>query len=498
MSQWGAYGYARHGWSWQRILGHYYPGTQVSPAPLSRVRVLLAVGQPRAGVACPGPLKVSDATGRTYGLPAGSYSVGRKLVLPVGRRRVRVAGKRHAHHESFALVPVRRALQSPIVFDCPSAPLAWNGRAYHGLIVVRSGGNRLSVVDSVALDDYVRGVVGGEMPDRWNLAALEAQAVAARSYAIATLHPTKHFDLFSDTRSQVYGGIGYETEKTNLAVERTAGKVLTWHGRIASTFFFSTSGGRTADVREVWPALGDLPYLRSVADPYDISSPHHSWRVVVPGSALPSGALKVEHAKDGRVVAVDVGSRHFDATAFRRKLGLQSTWFDVGELSLSSSAARVRFGRDLTLRARVAGMPGAHLERRIGAGVWKRLKTIRDADAVKVEPRAHTIYRLSVDGVDGPEVAVDVAPQLVVTPAGANVLAGEVEPATRGTISVWRRVAGGWRVVAHPRLDRRGTFRAPLHLEAGDYRVEVGEDGRYAGATTNLHLSSRLLASLGY
>src|SRR3954447_25455380 len=320
MSQWGAYGYARHGWSWQRILGHYYPGTQVSPAPLSRVRVLLAAGRPRVGVACPGPLKVSDATGRTYGLPAGSYSVDRKLVLPVGHRRVRVAGKRHAHDQSFAVVPIRRPLRSPIVFDCPSAPLAWNGRAYHGLGVVRRGGARLSVVNSLALDDYVRGVVGGEMPDRWNLAALEAQAVAARSYAIATLHPSKHYDLFSDTRSQVYGGIGFETARTNLAVARTAGRVLTWHGRIASTFFFSTSGGRTADVREVWPTLGDLPYLRSVEDPYDGGSPHHSWRVVLPASSLPNGPLRVEHAQDGRVTAVKIGSRRFDATAFRRKL----------------------------------------------------------------------------------------------------------------------------------------------------------------------------------
>ena len=122
-------------------------------------------------------------------------------------------------------------------------------------------------MNSLRLDDYVRGVVGGEMPHRWSIAALEAQAVAARSYALATLKPGKKFDLFSDTRSQVYGGIGYETPKTNLAVARTAGQVLTWNGHVATTFFFSTSGGRTADVREVWPKLGDVPYLRSVPDP---------------------------------------------------------------------------------------------------------------------------------------------------------------------------------------------------------------------------------------
>jgi stage II sporulation protein D len=499
MSQWGAYGFARHGWSYERILSHYYRGTQLSEAPTSQIRVLLATGQPRVSIACPGPLRVSDATGRTFALPAASYAVNASLKLPVGHKRVRVAGKRHAHHESYAVVPAKRALRSPLVFDCPSAPLTWNGRAYHGLLLVRRGGKRLSVVNSVALDDYVRGVVAGEMPHSWNLAALEAQAVAARSYALATLHPGKHFDLFSDTRSQVYGGIGYETPQTNFAVQRTAMKVLTWHGHVATTFFYSTSGGRTADVREVWPALGDIPYLHSVSDPYDVASPHHSWRVVLTAAMLPGAAtLKVEHAPDGRVITVAVGSRRISATDFRRRLGLQSTWFDIGRLSLSAAQSRVRYGKDLTLAAAVDGIPGARLERRIGAGTWKRLKLVTGKEAVTVEPQSRTIYRLSVDGIVGPEVAVDVAPKVHVTPAGADVLAGDVRPKTRGAITVLRHEASGWRVVAHPRLDDRGTFRAPLRLQAGTYRVQVADDGRYASTTTDVHVTSRLLASLGY
>jgi peptidoglycan hydrolase-like amidase len=501
MSQWGAYGFAKHGWPYERILAHYYPGTQLTDAPDSTIRVLLASGQPRVSVTCPGTLRVSDATGRTYALPPASYTVRRALELPVGRKRVRIPGKRHAHRESFAVVPQQRALHSPLVFDCPSAPLTWNGRAYHGLLVVRRGSKRLSVVNSVRLDDYVRGVVGGEMPDRWNIAALEAQAVAARTYALATLHPNKHFDLFSDTRSQVYGGVGYETPQTNFAVRRTALQVLTWHGHVATTFFFSTSGGRTADVRDVWPQFGDVPYLRSVSDPYDLASPHHSWQVVLSAAKLPGGGanLSLVHARDGRVTAVVVGKRRIPGAVFRQKLGLQSTWFDVGELTLTSARPRVRYGDKLTLRAQVAGIPGARLERRIGFGAWKRLKTVTGTESISVEPQAHTLYRLSMAGVTGPEVAVDVAPQLDVTPAGANALAGAVEPATaHGAISVWRRVASGWKLVAHPRLDAHGTFHTPLRLQAGNYRVQVADDGRYASATTDVHITSRLLATLGY
>src|SRR5690349_4712099 len=127
MSQWGAYGYAKHGWRYERILSHYYPGTQLAPAPVANVRVLLAVSQPRVAVGCPGTLKVSDATGRTYALLPGAYAVNAKLRLPVGRKRLR-----QPHHEAIT-VPVERALHSPLVFDCPSAPLTWNGHAYHGL-----------------------------------------------------------------------------------------------------------------------------------------------------------------------------------------------------------------------------------------------------------------------------------------------------------------------------------------------------------------------------
>ena len=197
MSQWGAEGYARHGWDWQRILAHYYPGTKVAAAPASRVRVLLAAAQPSATVACAGTIHVSDAGGRGHLLHPGVYRVGPGLKLPVGHRLVRDRTA-HRHDVTAHVVTVRRALRSPLVFACPAAPLSWDGRAYHGSIVVRRAGARLSIVNSVALDDYARGVVGGEMPYRWRIAALEAQAVAARSYALATLKPNQHFDLFSD------------------------------------------------------------------------------------------------------------------------------------------------------------------------------------------------------------------------------------------------------------------------------------------------------------
>jgi stage II sporulation protein D len=502
MSQWGALGYARHGWSWQRILAHYYQGTRVSPAPVSRVRVLLAEKHSRARIGCAAALRVNDKSGRGYALSAGSYAFGSRLKLPVGHKRVRV-GNGHFRRKPFAVVPVKRALHPPLVFDCPTAPLTLNGSGYHGLLVVRRAGTALSVVNSLPLDEYVRGVVGGEMPDRWSIAALEAQAVAARSYAVATLKPGAHFDLYDDTRSQVYGGIAYETARTNTAVERTAGKVLTWNGRIATTYFFSTSGGRTADVHDVWPNVPAVPYLRSVDDPYDVASPHHVWGPLVLDEQrvarkldVPGGDVSIVRGPSGRIESVRIGARRVGADRFRTELGLASTWFEVGELSLAGDRTWVLYGGRLELATRADGVGRAVLERRIGAGRWKRLKVVRGAEHVAVDPQAQTVYRLDADGVHGPVFTVAVAPKLEITPAGAALLDGAVEPHSHGAITVTRRVAGGWKVVARPRLDASGHFHIPLRLRTGAYRVTVEGDGRYAATARNLQVTQRLLASL--
>ena len=504
MSQWGAYGYAQHGWSWKRILAHYYSGTQVGSAPVSRVRVLLGAAQPRVSIACAGAIRVSDRTGRGYALAPGAYAFGSGLKLPVGHTRRRVSGGEH-HRERFTLLTTKRALRSPLVFDCPSAPLTWEGRAYHGLLVVRRGAKTLSVVNSLRLDDYVRGVVGGEMPHRWNIAALEAQAVAARSYALATLKPGRVFDLFSDTRSQVYGGIAYETPKTNLAVSRTAGQVVTWRGHVATTFFFSTSGGRTVDVRDVWPTLGNVPYLRAVPDPYDARSPHHAWGPITFDATrlakrlhVPAGALSVERTAAGRVTAVRIGSRRIDGNVFRHELGLASTWFQLGELSLAGERRVIAYGGKLVLDAHAEGLGRTRLQRRIGAGAWKTLKVVNGSARVTVEPQGQTLYRLSSDGVTGPVVAVGVEPRLRMTPAGVQLLTGTVSPLSRGVVTVWRKTAGGWKVVAHPQIDPTGRFSAPLRLHPGGYRITVAGDGRYAAVTASVRVTPRLLASLSH
>ena len=108
-------------------------------------------------------------------------------------------------------------------------------------------------VNVLPLDRYLRGVVPWEAPKGWHEQTYEAQAVAARSYTLATLQPGEDFDLYPDARSQMYGGVAAERTETNLAIGATAGQVLVWRDRIVPGYYFSSSGGRTSSVHDAWP-----------------------------------------------------------------------------------------------------------------------------------------------------------------------------------------------------------------------------------------------------
>jgi stage II sporulation protein D len=145
-----------------------------------------------------------------------------------------------------------------------------------------ASGTGLNAINAIDLEDYLMGVVPSESPASWPAAALEAQAVAARSYALAANVNGKGFDQYADTRSQVYRGYLGETPATNSAVAATAREVVTYGGEIATTFFFSTSGGHTEN--NEFSSLGfgqpPIPYLRGVDDPYEaeVGSPYEHWK----------------------------------------------------------------------------------------------------------------------------------------------------------------------------------------------------------------------------
>lgn len=131
-------------------------------------------------------------------------------------------------------------------------------------------------VKKVPIEAYVRGVVAAEMPASWPQAALQAQAIASRTYAITDDAGGARFDVYSDTRSQVYLGKAAETPASNEAVKATAGQIVTYEGAPAITFFFASSGGRTESVQNSFLGASPEPWLKGVPDPYD-GGPLHRW-----------------------------------------------------------------------------------------------------------------------------------------------------------------------------------------------------------------------------
>lgn len=141
-------------------------------------------------------------------------------------------------------------------------------RQYRGTIEIRTGSGELSVVNLVDAETYLRGVVPSEMPATYPLAALQAQAVAARGQVLvkAGRHRAEGFDLCSTQHCQVYGGATSEDPRTDEAVASTWGEVLTYRGRVADTLYSSTCGGHTANNEDYWVEATPVPYLRGGPD----------------------------------------------------------------------------------------------------------------------------------------------------------------------------------------------------------------------------------------
>ncbi|HMD57605.1 MAG TPA: SpoIID/LytB domain-containing protein [Solirubrobacteraceae bacterium] len=196
-----------------------------------------------------------------------------------------------------------------------------------------------SKVVKVPLERYVRGVVAAEMPANWPAAALEAQAVASRTYALTSHAGGSQFDVYSDARSQVYRGVAAETNATNAAVAATAGQVILYAGRAAITYFFASSGGSTENIENSFLGSAPEPWLRGVADPYETAS--SSWQVPLSFTSaaarlqgLVKGSFKgIEVLRRGvspRVVSALVlgsaGSTPVNGPELASRLGLSSTW----------------------------------------------------------------------------------------------------------------------------------------------------------------------------
>lgn len=193
----------------------------------------------------------------------------------------------------------------------------------------RLTGDDLTVVNYVGLEDYTKGVLPNEMASDWPLEALKAQAVVARTYAIANLNKYRSygFDLSNDTSSQVYRGLRSASEKTDRAVDETAGQFVRYEGKLCAVYYFAADGGATEDSENVWSETA-APYLRGVEDPYeaDIDFYCKSWRLTVSKDDV--GDVDVTYTPIGNVLTVTVGGTTYsrdNVRTFLRNVGASYT-----------------------------------------------------------------------------------------------------------------------------------------------------------------------------
>lgn len=482
MSQYGAYGQASEGRAYDEILAHYYSGTELRRTGTKEVRVLLAEGRRAVTISSTVPFTILDATGKTYRVPKGPLTLKADLAIP------------GAEGLTGAASPL-------MVRPGKAAPLSLDGRLYRGKLEIAVQGVFLRVVNFLPLESYLQGVVAGEMPHTWPLEALKAQAVAARSYALANLVKGKPFDLYSDVRSQVYQGVASETPRTSGAVSATAGQVVLYAGRIASTLYFSSSGGRTASAVDVFGV--PAPYLVSRPDPWDKASPYHRWGPVLIGartvqSKLGIGARVLDAAgvptPSGRLRSLALQTMTGPTTApsalLRTALGLRSTWVSIGVLRLDRPQGPVVFGSTVRLTGIARGILSPMLSSSPDGAAWFPVGELqRDASGLAsfvVKPSRTIRYRIEVKDAASPTLLVQVAPRVrLLQPAEQGALTGTVRPRLPGAaVAVERKEGSAWSLVGEAVVDSTGAFRAELAIAPGTYRAHVAATGGFAAGVT--------------
>lgn len=386
LSQYGSYGAALLGGTAQQILDFYYPGTVPGSAPLSQIKVALTDDAVDVDVQFQAGLAITDvASGAGALLPAGAV---RWRIVRSG------AGQAIQYLEpSGTWVPWSingaPSFAGPLkFFNVPVIQVVRPGevRGYRGSVLAVTYGSGLKTVNELPLDDYLRGVVPRESPSSWPAAALQAQAVAARSYAVhlAENKPGgQWWDICDTTACQVYGGAKDEVASTDNAIAATAMQVRMYGGKTIFAEFSSSNGGYTVG--------GAKPYFPTREDPYDgyTQSTANTWKVT-----LSAGAIEGQYPSVGRLQAVTILGRNgygewggrvtqvrisgsggavtVTGDQFRIAFGLRSSWF---LFEGAGPAIPARYYGDPALQANLGAPVGG--EQYAGNVVWQEYQNGR-------------------------------------------------------------------------------------------------------------------------
>lgn len=555
MSQWGAQGFALKSSNHEAILKHYYRGIAFGSITNPRIRVALdKYDVPKTSWqlrAYDGPLRVESSSAAKDLSKGVIYTF-----MPYGSKGVQVK-QGSSVVATFAVGPVdawsKISATSKGLIEAVSPTGSWDrpNIVYRGQMRVRvdsSDSSKVHLYNWLYMEEYLKGVVPRESPASWHIEALKAQAVAARSYAYRSLAPSALFDVYPTTADQVYGGYGrnvsgaiepYEAQRTNDAVTATMNKVVKYGSEVVMTYFFSTSGGHTENIENVWGNAVPKPYYRGVEDPHedDAGASRHIWadtwsftasqlrQKLINGGVPVPGTIKdvvvTRRGVSGRVTQIvlkgaagddktlnlkDAATGKNYVSRFKSALGLYDTWIYV-TTSAVTGPSTVPYGSKTDFKVTLwpavsdAGMKYVHtgpaagsLTNRItvpvsaGIGYFAFAPTQATDMMVSAGSKGYGNHYVS------PRFRVAVSRRLSIsaTRNGSRVdLRAVVTPASGAGNVVFEYQTPGattWKILATVAVDSSGTARAshtPPGAGTWRYRVRhAGGSGFVAGTSS--------------
>jgi stage II sporulation protein D len=326
MSQYGARGRALAGQLAPEILAHYYPKTTLGQRNTGAIiRVLLLTGfaatttKPLTIVGRSGTWTI-DGIAKTF--PADATATFARTAAGTTTWALKVTSAAGVALHSGTVTGDLYVRPSTTATFLQLSSKASTSNVYRGYFRLRLTTTAL-VVNHLPVDRYLRGVVPLEMPSSWPAEALKVQTIAARSYAWYRVRPSVGtFDVYDDTRSQVYRGLKAETAAANAAITATAGTVVLSGTAVANTLFHSAAGGWTEHNENVYVnatgsiVAGPVAYLRGSSDrapdgtAYDAASPYATWKTVTyTATALSAILAKDARTNVGTLTAIDLSRR---------------------------------------------------------------------------------------------------------------------------------------------------------------------------------------------
>lgn len=262
MTQYGAKGMAEQGFIYKDILNYYYTDIEleIQETQNTSIRVALNLDVSNTSVSSTDEYTLLDkATGDIL------------LKVPSGViTDISVSNGSLVLHNTISTVKTSNDVQ--LLTD---GLIRYKNNKYEGVLdISMSSKNNIDVINSVHLEKYLRGVVPYEISYSWPMESIKAQTVAARTYALKRVNPTKKFDVYDTVQSQVYKGVNFTHEKIDNAIMETDGVVITHNDRLIDALYSASAGGHTIDSGDIW---NDVPYLKGKPDPYDTSRYSQEW-----------------------------------------------------------------------------------------------------------------------------------------------------------------------------------------------------------------------------